>query len=269
VKKLVGFINEGVRFLIQSIVSILPFRANALKNIDIGIVTSFYNGYGRYLPQWVDSIVALREKPSVVTIVESGSDPGIDDVSRKRCVELLSRSNIPCNYIKIETHRGMGYARNQAVNATNTEWVMYLDVDDVILPDAMDEIAKVAPRADVVCVGYREIVDGQEAGQTIYAKPSWQKILKEEHCSCSHSPFRKSLWEKSPYIEINDFVEKALWIGFAHLKARFVGTKKACTLYLRHSDSFMGKITEEELRFAKEQREKFVREGILIKRGHE
>jgi hypothetical protein len=40
--------------------------------MDIGIVTSFYNHYDRFLPDWLTSIYELKTKPAAVTIVISG-----------------------------------------------------------------------------------------------------------------------------------------------------------------------------------------------------
>ena len=252
------------RYLLYKIGSFLAIGANASKKLNLGIVTSFYDGYGRFLLRWVCSIMASNTGPSIVTIVESGSNSGLDAEAREKCIYLLDQSNIPYKYMRIEAHKGMGYARNQAIKATNAEWIMYLDVDDMILPYGLDEIARASRHADVVCVGYKSIVDGKEADQTIFLKPRMQKILEGESCSCSHSPYKKKLWEQSPYIETNDFVEQALWIGFAHLKARFVGTKIPCTLYIRHPDSFMGRMTQKEKQLAREQREKFRREGVHL-----
>ena len=47
----------------------------------------------------------------------------------------------------------MGYARNKAVENSPTEWIVYLDVDDVILYDAIDNYNKYETMADVICGG--------------------------------------------------------------------------------------------------------------------
>jgi LmbE family N-acetylglucosaminyl deacetylase len=226
--KLLNRILSSWTYLIRKVCSTFAFNANSSRKLDIGIVTGFSNGHGHYLLRWTSSIMALNTKPSMVTIVESGNDPGIDDITRKRCTYLINQLNIPCNYIRLEGRRGIGYTRNHAVNSTNTEWIMYLDVDDMILPNALDEIAKVAPHSDVICAGFKTNIDRKEEDRTIFADPDLQKILGIFRLN-SHSPYRKSLWEHSPYIENNGFNENALWIGFAKLKARFIMTKKDYT----------------------------------------
>jgi glycosyltransferase involved in cell wall biosynthesis len=230
--------------------------------MNIGIVTSFYNGYGKYLPGWLESISKLTTKPSEITIVISGDNHGLTNNLYTKCIELIKRINVSTSFHRIYEHKGMGYARNEAVRKTNTEWIMYLDVDDRILPHAVNEIFIYENEADVICTGFQMIQNDKIVKTKIFKNVSAKRVLQGFHCSCSHSPYRKIFWEQAPYIETNDLIEQSFWIGFAHLGARFAATKKPCTNYCRHDDSFMGKVTKEELNVAKLQRQRIAREGV-------
>ena len=94
--------------------------------MNLTIVTSFYNGYERFIPRWIDSINNLTIKPTAIVVIASGPHN----------LKTISTS-IPLKFIQLSKHISMGHARNIAVKNAKTEWVMYLDTDDLILPNAI------------------------------------------------------------------------------------------------------------------------------------
>lgn len=193
--------------------------------MNIGVATAVWGNYSQYLPDWLASLTNQQEKPDVVTIVDCGAD----DIGIIRYL----RESLPFPLQIIESdYNGFGHARNAAIEATHTEWVMHLDADDILLPNAIADAAELEPKADVVCLG--AIIDGVSR---TFDKVSAKRILAGYQGSMSPSPYRRELWEQRPYITNNDYVESALWVGFAHLGARFVPTARAGFVYRQHLDS--------------------------------
>src|SRR5690606_4154418 len=99
--------------------------------MDISIVTSCHN-YGKYLPEWADSILKLNRKPQLVVIVDNGST---DDTPRfvQQAKELLESGGLEVRVQRID-FCNFGAARNAAVALSDTEWVMHFDADDMLMP---------------------------------------------------------------------------------------------------------------------------------------
>jgi hypothetical protein len=197
----------------------------------LGVVTSVWGAYGRWLPDWVASITAQSVRPELVTIVDAGAD----DLGPAR--EALAASGIDWQIVTTR-HEGMGAIRNAAVAATPTPWVMHLDADDTLLPHALADTTALADQADVVSLG--AIRDGQEV---TFPHVHARTILRGRLGAFSPSPYRRHLWERRPYITVNDWIESALWVGFAHLGARFAGTRRAGFVYRQHDGSHSHTIT--------------------------
>ena len=204
----------------------------------LGISTTVWGPYSRYLPVGIDSVAALTVGPDVVTVVVAGAD----DTGPAR--EALAASGLDWQIVTAR-YEGMGQARNTAIAATGTPWVMHLDADDTLLPYAVADAAELTDRADVVSLG--ALRDGQEV---TFPHVSRQQILRGRLGAFSCSPYRRSLWERRPYITRNDWVDSALWVGFAHLGARFAGTRRAGFVYRQHPGSHSHTITAPEKRAA-------------------
>ena len=224
--------------------------------MNIGICTSFYNGYETFLPQWAKSVAALHTKPDCVSIYASGA---YDSRRTNEAMRILKKANIAPVFRAGSQHIGMGYARNQAVQYCDSEWIMYLDADDTILPNALDVIARYQNKADVICTGL-QVVGTQR--RFIYTNTNRQSILSGQHGSSSHSVYKKALWHRAPYIEKNDYVEQPFWLGLAQLGASFVGTKEICTLYHRRANGHNRSMTPNQKAEAREQYQRFLREGV-------
>jgi hypothetical protein len=206
--------------------------------MDIAIVTSCHN-YGQYLHEWATSIIALGRKPKQVVIVNNGST---DDTERQmlEAADLLSRAGLEVIAYSID-RVDFGTARNVAVSLSDTEWVMHFDADDMIMPFALDDAAELADEADVIAFGYERCGD-LEAGPKnitkVYADSQGESTLRSTAPASGVSPFRRGLWEQSPYrTDMEGGWDTALWLGFAHLGARFKATRRPVFWYRQHADS--------------------------------
>lgn len=226
--------------------------------MNIGIVTSFYNHYDRFFPQWALSLSELKTKPSAITVVVCGDLYEKENIDKGETI--LKQMGVPYQIIYME-FLGMGEGRNRAVAATNTEWIQYLDVDDVILPNAIDHYKKYQHLADVISGGLK--IQGAKNQIILYDKlATREKAIRGGYVCCSHAVYKKKFWEMSPYITKNDYIEQSLWLGFAQHGAEFIGTKEVCTLYLSRQDGHNLTMTPEQKREARDQWLRFIKEGV-------
>lgn len=213
----------------------------------ITIVTTCWGDYGRWLEQWAESIIASTMPPARVVIAEFGDCAH----QANAAAEVLHCRGIPTAVVT-EPFVGMGAARNTAVAAADTDWVMHLDADDLLLPDTLSRVSRLTDRFDVVSLAAR-----YQSGKTrSFPAVSARSILSGRLGCFSCAPFRRTLWEQSPYQTLPGplpYVDSLLWVGFAHLGARFVGMRQPGFIYRQHYDSFKRTLTPAHLAAARKQ----------------
>lgn len=207
---------------------------------DLAVVTSVHN-YGAYLEDWAKSILALQRKPAVVALFEHGST---DDSPAQvdAAVALLRDGGLEVRVEHSAERLHFGAARNRAVALSgSTPWVMHFDADDMLMPHALGDVAAIADRCDVVALGYERCGDlaaGPKQRRKVYRSSSGPSVLTNSTPASGPSPYRRSFWERSPYPEsMAGGWDTALWIGFGHLGARILPTRRPCFWYRQHSDS--------------------------------
>ncbi len=90
--------------------------------MEIGIITVVFGDYNKFIPQWYDSIKKLTVKPKQITIV--AYDTEIEPIEGVQIIKINKTTQ--------------GHARNIGIENTNTDWIVYIDVDDRILPHAIE-----------------------------------------------------------------------------------------------------------------------------------
>ncbi len=207
---------------------------------DIAIVTSCHN-YGAYLAEWASSIVDLTIWPRCVVLVDNGSTDGTHQ-QMLDAAQTLRDAGLEDVRTKRTPMTDFGTARNEAVlMGEGPEWVMHMDADDTFMPHCLEDVQRFAPEADVVPLGYErsgDLKSGPRNRTRTYRNTRGLSTLKSAAPASGVSPFRRSLWEQSPYrTDMIGGWDTALWIGFAHLNARFVAVRRPCFLYRQHADS--------------------------------
>lgn len=187
--------------------------------MNIGIASVCYNGYGKFLNQWLKSIDGLTTKPNEIVLV-LGKNHGVEDLN-----SLTSRGDV--KVIDALNCDNMGKLRNLALTHLTTEWVVSLDFDDVLLPWAIEEFEKNATK-DVIVSKY--LVLG-EKNLCVHPRITIETLLSEEYYLGgpnylhSASPFKRSLWLRNPYQE-NECSNALFWIDLAADGATFSHTDK-------------------------------------------
>lgn len=195
----------------------------------IGITAVIYNGYGKFLNKFLESIHRLDDKPAMVTIIlgkNHGVEPGI-----KWPTNL--------NVVYADQEDNLGKLKNIAVWHTDTEWILGMSIDDEVLPWAFKEFEKHATGADIIVSKYLYMA---EHSVCMHPKISKEVLLSEQYYINGNNymhgstPFRRKLWEKHNYKE-SDCFNTLFWIDCASGGAKFSHTDIPCLIYNKWNGS--------------------------------
>lgn len=210
---------------------------------DLTIVTTASNGYGRFLDAWCTSIIALTVRPAAVRILTHGAieDANAAVGAARRLAPVLGVQAVVHEHV--EELLNVAAAKNRAVAGTRTPWVMNLDADDTLLPHALEDVAALAPQADIVAFGYErhgEVRGKVAKGSRLYADAVGLDAVRKFYPASGNWPFRRSLWQLRPYrLELEGGWDTASLIDWCHLGARVKATTRPCFRYFRRSDSVL------------------------------
>ena len=174
--------------------------------------------YRGFLTEWSKAVAGLNTQPDEIIIVT-------DDVKDAHA-HLV---DIPARVLQVKgTHKYHPQVYvNEAIEATNTDWVCKMDVDDLILPHALDNLPD---DGDVFMYG---IVIQRDTGTQALLSPdcTWQQITMNPHNFIfSGSPFRKWLWLNNQFKDMM-YEDWTFWLGCAKQQARFIASTQADYIY--------------------------------------
>lgn len=114
--------------------------------VDVSIVIPCYN-HNKEILTALHSLTQLSPAPTAVIIIDDGSVTPVD-------VSAYS-SLLPISLVRTE-NQGLAAARNTGLKRVNSQWVLFLDADDVLLPNALAHLGSMSGglNADVICSGY-------------------------------------------------------------------------------------------------------------------
>ena len=215
--------------------------------MNIGIFTIAYNGYGRFLPAWCESIASQTVRPRQVAVGLFGDNHGLSAEDEKRCRAIMN--GIDFGIVRYNKHVNIGTDRNKVVKMLNTEWVMLLSVDDVLLPGAIEEFKK-HDKSNIGLIGcsyIRENIDGTksdiDAPDTARLEDAikWRKFWMPPY-----SPFRKSLWEDNRY-QGHEYPNIPFTVAIIASGAGYERTDIPCVIHKKKNGSHsVGRSKEEQ-----------------------
>lgn len=153
---------------------------------DVTIVIPVYNSE-KYISRCLDSILAQTYKDINILVINDGSK----DNSQKIINEYKERYD---NIIAIEQENmGVSKTRNKAINMVKTKYIMFIDNDDYIDIDYVENHIKYIKEEnlDVVMSGYRRITENKKILKNVSLEDEewskfmvlapWAKIYKREY----------------------------------------------------------------------------------------
>jgi len=120
--------------------------------MDVGVVIPAFNA-APYVAQAIESVLAQTVPPSRIVVVDDGS---IDDTAV--IVERFGRA-VTC--IRQE-NRDVAAARNRGARESGTEWVAFLDADDIWLPTKLERQWNLLRDSDAEAVFTAVLLVGQD-----------------------------------------------------------------------------------------------------------
>jgi glycosyltransferase involved in cell wall biosynthesis len=134
----------------------------------VSVIIPTYNRVG-YLPQAIESVLRQEHTgpPHELIVIDDGST----DETRRVLELYLSR--VRCAY---QDHAGLSAARNHGLRLARGEFVLFLDSDDFLLPDALAGLlAQIVDRPDLGAVqgGWRTVDD---RGETLCDVELWHRL---------------------------------------------------------------------------------------------
>ena len=159
------------------------YMAHISKKITV-VVSSY--GYNHLIRRAVES--ALSDKADVV-VVDDGS-------AIERTSEL---DGLRVRYFRHDKNRGLGSTRNTAIANTISPWILPLDSDDYLLPDAIDKLLQREEEADVF---YGNLIYQHDDTKLVPTPEIKKKNFLVNNQLFGASLYRRKLWERvGGYIE--------------------------------------------------------------------
>lgn len=174
---------------------------------NVTVVSCLYGDlFGQFVPRWEEAVAALDPPPAATVLAVN------EDLGSWRYPQA-------------------GHL-NAAVEQVETEWVWFLDIDDIAFPDALEGLDRVA--SDVWQLGYLRS-DGEE-----YIPP---QLSADEVLAAERNPFvAGSCVRTEAFRRVGGFRDIALqdwglWRALAAAGASFQPSGRAHFHYMRHAET--------------------------------
>jgi glycosyltransferase involved in cell wall biosynthesis len=223
----------------------------------VAVALATYN-HAHYLADALDSVMRQTVPADEIIVVDDGSqDDPAAVVARYPGVRLVRQDN-----------QGLSAARNTALRLATVDYILFLDADDALTPNAIEasvECFRRHPDAGFVCGSYR-LVDA--AFQPTYQAPPWQAgpdphldLLMGNHIGM-HATV---LYDRRKLLDVDGFdtslrrcEDYDMYLRMARHYS--VGTHAEVVALYRKHDTNMSKNLREQLRWTEHVRER-EREG--------
>ncbi len=215
-----------------------------IQNEKISVIIPVYNT-DKYLEKSVRSVMNQTYRNLDIICVNDGSTDS--------SAEILERLAAEDDRIRIinRPNSGPGASRNAGIEASQSEWITFLDSDDMVVPDAYETVSKAfAENVDMVRFSIRLVTengDGVPVSTSDYytvhgdgVQPVTDDMVIKADSSVCNKFFRRSLIESC-----NIRFENIYYEDFQFSRQYFlVAQKMYCIsrplyLYIRHEGSIM------------------------------
>ena len=198
---------------------------------ELDIIIPAYNA-GRYLCECMDSVLGQETRYSFRVLA-------IDDGSTDATGEMLDGYAARDSRVHVvhQENRGHSGARNAGLEIADAELIMFLDSDDVLFPDAVEQLAGAVLNGDAAfSEGAYEVVDTQM--QHISDSPHEAGELTD-FADCSAYPWGKAYRLRAldgfrfpeGYLYEDSFIYQVLFPQYAQLGKKAVGISSPVVKY--------------------------------------
>lgn len=197
----------------------------------VGVVIPNFNN-GLYLLEAVDSAVTALGGPRNVIVVDDGS-------AEKRAGAVLAAAERRGVRVVRQANRGVSVARNVGIGLLSTPYVLALDSDDLMEPDAPRLVAEhldAEPGVVFVAGGYRDLLpDGSMSEVRWPAAVTRDGMRHQTHVSIC-TGFRRADWEAvggfPPGVSVGE--DWIFWMRLLRLRDRGVAVRHSFLIVRTH-----------------------------------
>lgn len=126
----------------------------------------------KYIPKTLNSLLFQTEKDFEIIVVDDGSTDNTYQVAK----EILQNSDFQNYKILRKPNGGVSSARNVGIKEAKGKYIIFLDGDDYVAPELVEEILKVPPKlVDVILWKYLDV----DESSNIVFNPFSENLLKE------------------------------------------------------------------------------------------
>lgn len=205
-----------------------------MTTIDLTLAICVYNA-GQYLYDTLLSVLAQTHQSFRLLIVNDCST----DNSLSVIADFFREYPRQYEVVSFDENKGIGYARHFAERHADTRYMMFLDADDTLYPDAIEKMyGRIRSDADLVAVGcYLEYVGyrGEKLGGGIYIGA---RTKEEFFQNAKHNKriFMQTtaIYDRAASLSVGGFTVK----GFPDGKPRYQDYCEDLDLWTRMSDLY-------------------------------
>jgi SAM-dependent methyltransferase/predicted O-methyltransferase YrrM len=199
----------------------------------ISVIIPCYN-QAHFLLQAISSVIAQTYKNWEIIIVNDGS---LDTTSTVAKNAIAANPQHQIRLIE-QANQGISMARNTGISAANGEYIIPLDGDDILAPNALICLLEMCLKSEVPCIafGSYQLFGGNE-NHTI---PSYDlyspKNIKQSNMICTSSLYHKSVWNlvNGYKAEMKEGYEDwEFWVNCHKHSIPFLGTREIVLNYRR------------------------------------
>lgn len=145
----------------------------------VSIIIPAYN-VEQYLDECLETVINQSYKNIEIILINDGSTDNTDQI----CTEWEKR-DLRIKYIKKE-NEGLGATRNRGIDIAKGNYIFFLDSDDWIELNAIEELIKIAKstNADVVAANYFEVDNVTKQSREIKFISFIKKIIENDLDKC-------------------------------------------------------------------------------------
>lgn len=198
----------------------------------LSVIIPCYN-YGHFLGECIESVLNQSEKAHEIIVVDDESTDNTKEVASKYPVTYIWQKN-----------KGLSGARNTGIEAATGEYILCLDADDMLKPDAIKEHMKIADEHSIAQCGL--LYFGSQVAVFRPQGATLESLLCSNSVYCN-SVFPKAAWERVRFDE-SDTMRLGLedWLFWIELAAHGYKVKTSdyiALLYRRHPQAMTNQTT--------------------------
>lgn len=207
----------------------------------VTIIMPAYN-CERFLREAVESVKAQTYKDWELFIIDDCSTDGARSLAEK-----LARTDERITVLHNEVNSGVSSTRNRGVQESDSEWIAFLDSDDMWEPNKLEkqfELFSSVPEAKLLFTGSGFMYeDGERMDYVLHVpeKINRRELLKQNLVSCSSVLVRRELLLKYPMPEKGMMHEDfTVWLKILSEEKHAYGIDEPLLIYRRYDGSKSG-----------------------------